>query len=478
MIIKRSGKWIWVIFGFILGLFVFVSSVFASIYVEVGDQVYEYLEYLEARGCIKSGILTTYPLSQKEILRLINEAEEVCKGDSYIKEALKKIKNRISYDPVVPFFKPIDEVKVEVGYADSEEVSQRFYNNDGDEFKQGYNLRIGFNTFFSGNRFSAFLKPEYQIDKEASVVNFKKAYGVFSWYNLNFLFGKESQWWGPGRNGSIILSNNAEPFTMIRIENESPIVFPWIGLFKFVFFVTKLNKDRVVPQPYLWGMRINIKPFPYLELGFSRTALLGGEGCSEDLNTWIKSFVGKDEDTPKEPIDQRAGFDIKITIPNRYLSFQTYLEAEGEDENGGIPSYWAYTLGLYLPEIPKLRGLSLRAEYTTTPKEWYMHYIYKSGYTYEGHIIGHHIGRYAKGIWGELSYWILRFNILLKLGYEHTLHQLTDEKENTGYFLINKDFASKISVQTFFQYSNFKNFEGLGENKSLTFVLLRMIYYW
>jgi ribosomal protein L6P/L9E len=90
----------------------------------------------------------------------------------------------LGYSHNIVFVLP-DEVKVETGYADSKEISERFYNNDGDEFKRGCNLRVGFSTLFSGKRFSAFLKPELRVDKEAPESYFRKAYGVFSWHNLN-----------------------------------------------------------------------------------------------------------------------------------------------------------------------------------------------------------------------------------------------------------------------------------------------------
>ncbi|RLC27952.1 MAG: hypothetical protein DRH37_10135, partial [Deltaproteobacteria bacterium] len=41
----------------------------ASTYQDVGDEVYVILERLEAEGVIKSSLLTTRPLSRKEVVR-------------------------------------------------------------------------------------------------------------------------------------------------------------------------------------------------------------------------------------------------------------------------------------------------------------------------------------------------------------------------------------------------------------------------
>ncbi len=467
----------------LLLIFWFIKTGWASTYIEVGDKIYEELEYLEAIGCIKSGLLTTLPLSQKEINRLIFEAQNTCGRDPEIKAIILDIKKKLSYDPYVSFFKPVEKLETAVGYASSEKISARVYNNDGERFKEDYNLRFRVTSLFSGKYFSAFFKPEVRVNKASTQTRIQKGYIVWSFHNVNILIGKESQWWGPGKNGSIILSNNAEPFTMVRIENESPMVLPWIGLVKGVFFATKLDKDQKVSHPYLWGMRFNIKPCPYLEIGISRTALLGGKGRNSNFNTWIKSIltINENQENPNssEPGDQRAGFDLKLTIPWKVFPFQAYMEAEGEDEAGHLPYKWAYIYGLYLPKIPKLSKLSLRMEYTATNKVWYTHHIYGSkAYYYKGKVIGHHIGRDAESFWGEVEYRLFAFKASLKLGYEHIYYRLTDEKENRAYFYFTKILTSNLMLKAFFQYSWFKNFEGSNEDKSLEFSLLELSYQW
>ena len=65
--------------------------------------------------------------------------------------------------------------------------------------------------------------------------------------------GKDSMWWGPGYHGSILMSNNAEPFKMLKLSTPSPVSLPWIfkalGPFKVVWFLTQLEDDRPVPEP-------------------------------------------------------------------------------------------------------------------------------------------------------------------------------------------------------------------------------------
>ena len=77
--------------------FIIVSNSFAEEYLPIDDEAYFFLQRLEAEGIIQSGLLSTKPLSRKEIARLIKEAEENSKDKSlYIKSIVKKLKERFN----------------------------------------------------------------------------------------------------------------------------------------------------------------------------------------------------------------------------------------------------------------------------------------------------------------------------------------------------------------------------------------------
>ena len=67
--------------------------------------------------------------------------------------------------------------------------------------------------------------------------------------SLEFSIGRQSLWWGQGRHGSLVLTNNAEPLDMIRLTNPNPILLPWVfkylGPFRFDLFLTELEESRV-----------------------------------------------------------------------------------------------------------------------------------------------------------------------------------------------------------------------------------------
>ncbi len=165
---------------------------------------------------------------------------------------------------------------------------------------------------------------------------------------------------------------------MLRLTNSQPVLLPWIlryiGPFRFTSFVTRLEEDRQgPPEPYLWGMRLNFKPHPYIEFGLSRTIMLGGKGRPQDLRTWWKTFIGGTEDESTSMSgDQKGGYDVKLTLPFKFQPVQVYLDAAGEDNAATsiIPTHWAYVSGLYLPRILGLERIDLRVEYGGIKNKW------------------------------------------------------------------------------------------------------------
>jgi len=416
----------------ILGLLLLSLSARAGTYLSLEDETYDLLQRLEAEGVIESGLLSTRPLSYKEVLRLISEAESNAKGKGpFIQEIIKSLKEKFkNEDTSVGYIKPLDTLYIRFIYSNSR-TQLLNYNMEGDSYKKGLNERVGFILRSDLGWFSFYANPELRHSEKDNKIVFRKIYGVFNLSGWELTVGKDSQWWGPGYHGAILLTNNAEPFTMIRITNSEPVILPWklryLGPFRFTFFVTKLEKERTVPEPYLWGMRFNFKPHPYVEVGLSRTALLGGRGRPEDLKTWWKSFIGKGEhEIGSGAGDQRAGGDIKITLPLKIQPIQLYAETAGENSAGLVPVKLAYLVGLYLPRILSFENLSFRLEYATTyVSERNRHKACYTAYTYKGKIIGHHLGTDSDDFFFELSY-TMPGRGRISLSYDIERHNLSE----------------------------------------------------
>jgi Capsule assembly protein Wzi len=445
------------------GVFLVAANLSASTYIGVGDEIYNILARLEAEGVIQSGLLGTKPISRREAVRLLQEAEKSLVGRSeFIKELVRELKERIRREESeAGSLKIMDSVYGKyistnadvrtLTYGITREKEQALnYNNDGDIYRKGNNERVGFVSFVDNvslvgdrGRFSFYLNPEYRSSEGDNDLVLKKAYGVFN-FGWDLAGGKDSQWWGPGYNGAVLLSNNAEPFTMVRITNPVSRPLPWIfkhlGPFKFTFFATRLETARNdFPEPYLWGMRFNFKPHPIIEIGLQRTAILGGRGRQAGLNTWLKSLAGRGEHGGNDIGDQRAGYDLKLTLPFSVQPLQLYMESDAEDNIHPLPSQWAYLYGIYLPRVLSLERIGLRAEYASTHLTehpgpvWYTHHIYTDGYTYKGMIIGHHIGTDSRNVFFELSCRVPEKNARIALSYDQELHNVSGPVRETSY---------------------------------------------
>lgn len=476
-------------FILIVTTLLFVPYAETSTYVPVDDDVYGILYRLEAEGIIQSGLLTTRPLSRREAARLVMEAERNVEDKSpFLRQLVRTLKRRLDAErDEVKYVKPFD--KAYIGYIYSDQAGQELnYNNDGDIYEDGSNLRLGFSSRAELGRFSFYVNPEFRYSQNDEDLVMKEAYGILGFLGFKLEVGKHSQWWGPGYHGAILLSNNAEPLTLLKLTNPHPVLLPWVfrhlGLFRFVFFASRLEEERVVPEPYLWGLRLNFKPIPYLEIGLQRTALLGGKGRPEDLSTWWKSFTGKGENIAGvEAGDQRAGFDVKITLPLEWQPLQLYLEAAGEDEAGGLPSKWAYLTGVYLPRILNFERIDFRAEYATThvagsPDVWYSHHIYRSGYRHKGRIIGHHMETNSSDIFLVVNYYLPEVNGRVYVSYDGEKHNLSDTPKPTKaeasvgmMFDLKGDMTSIGGEYTFGELKNTDNLD-----KKINLFMLKLTY--
>ena len=471
---------------FIVTLLLIATYAKASTYMDVGDDVYDILHRLEAEGIINSGLLTTKPLSRKEVIRLTIEAESNSEGKSpFIRRQVQLLKDEFKCDMDSPrYIRPVDKINATYIQAD-DEPSELSYNNDGDDYDDGSNFRFDVVSRAELGWFSFYMNPEIRYSDGDKTIIMDKVYGVVELLGMELEVGSDSQWWGPGHHGSILLSNNPEPMTMVKLTNSRPVLLPWIfkylGLFKFTGFATKLEKNRVVPEPYLWGMRLNFKISPYFEFGLQRTALFGGKGRPSGFSTWWDSFWGKGENSPDGPGDQRGGYDIKLTLPFDLQPFQLYMDANGEDEAGGLPSNWAYIYGLYLPRVLDFERIGFRAEYADNhvsgkPNVWYNHHIYQSGYTYKGRIIGHHMGTDSEDMFIEASYLVPELNGKISVAYdrkEHNLSGAVKEKKDEFFMTVDMDLIESLRIKASYGYGkieNLGNISGIDENIS-TFIV-------
>jgi hypothetical protein len=221
--------------------------------------------------------------------------------------------------------------------------------------------------------------------------------------------GLMERWWGPGWDGSLILSTNARAIPSITIERNYTDPFKskwlsWIGPWRASIAMGQMESHDVpVPDVLFYAARINFKPRPWLEIGLTRTAQWCGGDRSCDWETFTDMLLGRDnqvgESLEEQPGNQMAGYDLRLRSPWKALPLAVYGQMIGEDEAGGLPSKFLGLFGFETWGSSALGGWRLRGEYSGTACNFsrqepeygcaYRNLIYPQGYTYRGRIIGH-----------------------------------------------------------------------------------------
>lgn len=262
--------------------------------VDLRSDLYSDIEYLSAYGVIDSTILGVKPIDRAEFVRLVVEAS---KNEAkfnflpkHLKFTLEKLKEEFE-DEIVKrersYIKPIRKLNLKYSHLKGSisvfpgiNASQEpfNYNNEGIALKE--------NNFFieleSDARFaplSFYINPILITSPEAQIFKVHKGYVKLYIGRFSVQVGKDSLWWGQARHGSLILTNNVEPFVLLKINNETPFNLPILGLFRIDLFLIRLEQDRDYPKPYFGGARLSFKPTPYLEFGLARTAITGEKVC-------------------------------------------------------------------------------------------------------------------------------------------------------------------------------------------------------
>ncbi len=63
--------------------------------------------------------------------------------------------------------------------------------------------------------------------------------------------------------------------------------------------------------------------------------------------------------------------------------------------------------------------------------QWYDHHIYTSGYTYDGRIMGHHMGSDSRDLFAEISYRFNERGDSVAVAYDREEHNLLKEVRAT-----------------------------------------------
>ena len=448
-----------------------------SPYVELDSWVYPVLERLAAMGYIRTAFSAMKPWTRMECARLVQEAGDAIRGsepDAYV---------RISYAQLTAEFAPeiarrggapntaalIENVYTQVTgisgtpLTDGYHFGQTIFDNFGRPYQSGFNNVTGMSTYALGGPFALYVRGEYQhapstpvepltvrqtvaaIDQlpvqpgtpspEVSTFHLLDAYVAMNLNNWQLSAGQESLWWGPGEGTAIMLSDNAPPIRMVRLDRVTPFKLPWLfshlGPMRVNAFVGQLQGHHFVfqtpnystfsgtwdaflnPQPYIHAEKLSLKLTPNLDIGVSLMAEFGGVGVPVTFQNFFRTF-STSQNPRHNSGNRQTGFQFSYKIPKLRNWLTLYTDSIAEDETNPLafPRRSAMAPGIYLSHVPKLPNLDLRVEgvYTDLPNLllpgiYYSDIRYRNGMTNDGYILGSWVGRQGRGVQAWSNYW-------------------------------------------------------------------------
>ncbi len=366
-----------------------------------GDETLRHDIELLADAGILRGPITTWPMSMPEIARDVRDTGNDAQLDVSTLAALIRVRRAAQVAATSSY----TGVEVEIAGAYEPTPLRSFADSPREEGE------ARFEAGWLGNRLALNARVTVVADPDDDQP--VRADGSYLGVNIgNFMVsaGYMERWWGPGWDGSLILSTNARPVPSLTIERNYSDPFSWrplswLGPWRASIAVGEAEaSDVAIARVRFLAARVNFKPALWFEFGLTRTAQWCGDGRVCDWSAFQDLLVGRDnrEDdagADTEPGNQMAGYDLRVRSPWRALPLAAYAQWIGEDEAGGLPSKFLGLAGIEAWGTTGLGSLRVRAEFADTTCVFtrrepefdcaYRNSLFPQGYTYRGRIIGH-----------------------------------------------------------------------------------------
>ncbi|MGB8129509.1 MAG: capsule assembly Wzi family protein [Candidatus Angelobacter sp.] len=480
-------------------------------YVTMDSWVYPELDRLASLGYIDTAETGMRPWTRSECARLVEEAAQGIdqRDSSQLTATFARL--AAEFEPEMQGKETLPSIWVEemytrVGFvsgaplADDYHFAKTFTDDFGRPFGHGVNGIVGVSARSTVGPLGFYIRGEYQhagtltplsAPAQQAIINLEglpsappqrtgsldrfrllDAYVTFNFHHNVISFGNQTLWWGPGADGPFLASNNAEPLPMLRVSRDRPFVLPWIfrligeiraeafwGELEGQQFIASIDGQGIThvigpplhPHPFMQGAKFSFKPTRNLEFGFGLTTVLSGPQFPLTLHSLLRSYSPGNAINGQlnDPGDRRSAFDWSYRVPGLRDWLTFYGDSFTEDEYSPIsfPRKSAFRAGLYLPRLPKIPRLDLRAEgiYTDIPNLGgvgvaYSNGHYLSGYTNYGQIIGNAIGREGRG----LNLWTTyRFNATDNLQFHYRNQHVNPAFLEGGYL---RDFDATGTI--------------------------------
>jgi hypothetical protein len=183
----------------------------------------------------------------------------------------------------------------------------------------------------------------------------------------------------------------------VEVETTAPVRLPlrFLGSLSAHAFVSRLDEARHPGNPWLWGMRLAVRPQRRFTLAFTRGAMFGGNVAPVTPDRLLKSFFG----VLRQNFDnQILSADVRWRVPTETLvPLVVYGEWAADDGAGAADEQPAVLGGVTVPAVPGAPMLSFGAEYAHIAEccshgSWYFHSEFGGEWARRGRPLGHPLG--------------------------------------------------------------------------------------
>jgi hypothetical protein len=426
----------WALASIVLALAARVALAQASPRIAPGARVYADIDHLASAGLIDTIGYGARPFSQREIVRLLNEArrnlDQIVGARSWAEAIVDADLAR--YAPREP--RAIDAARVEVVYLDSPfriippdsngaisatinplasyRGGRPLANNTTTSLETYHSAALGSHLSLSVNpRFTALIGQHGGRDEQ---LRLQSGGANLLFGNLAIDVGRDYALFSQAPTGGLLLSENAPALDMVRIGTDRPAGLPWLlrylGPLQATLFVADLGTlNQVHPHSKLIGYHVEAHPHRFFEFGVEVIDETGGNGAPP------ASFADRAADAfpiidvafrPNSDFlfsNKLAGVDFHFRAP-ALAGLDVYTEGVVDDfdtrrfhstifqDGGGIA-------GISLNCIVECGRFGVRAEYHQTGIRYYTHTDFPSGIQENGAILGDPLG--PRGLGGYVT---------------------------------------------------------------------------
>ncbi|UFS71298.1 capsule assembly Wzi family protein [Geomonas sp. RF6] len=429
------------------------ASALSSPNIPLDSPIYLYLEKLSAFGLVTGDFKGIRPFSRSEAARLLAEAQQKIVSGSYppfaselvqrLKELLpREVSLRPDPGAAPPFdFNPLSNARLRYVYLHGAprsyerpvhdaggdwifplpqhrrdfpefrvfqmhgtEGTPLLENNEGISYGSGSSMEGRFSSeAYLSNWGSALVEPVLVASRDDTELRLNKGYLKLGGGGLELEAGRDSNWLGLGYRGNIILTNNAENLTGVKISSPEPVDLRWFWDFKYAVLFSQLDKTVTYGNerhPYFYAIKLSMKPTTNIEWGVNLGRQVGGPGTglNNSMSSTLRGLVGAVSDDNSNTL---AGAELRVRLPWLWNT-ELYGEFNGEDRSDYWTQATSYVAGILVPRLGWEGRDDLRFEYFLGHEILYTNGLFPRGYLYENYPLGHSQG-------GSTTDYLLRY---------------------------------------------------------------------